>query len=241
MSRPPKQGLDYFPHDTDASNDEKVESLRSLYGNDGYAFYFIMLERIYRTPNVELDVSDAETMQIFANKVGISLELFEKILATALKRGLFDQQEYKTRVVLTSDGIKRRASIVLDKRQAMKQRYGQRGVSDAETKQKPHKANVHPLFDQFWQAYPKKKSKGEAERRFEKIKPNEALLATMLAAIEQAKKSKDWQKEAGQFIPNPATWLNAHGWEDELTEIANKPLTDHQRQIREAQEGRGDA
>ncbi len=27
MSRPPKEGLDYFPHDTDAYTDEKIEIL----------------------------------------------------------------------------------------------------------------------------------------------------------------------------------------------------------------------
>ena len=57
MARPPKEGLDYFPHDTDAVNDEKIEALRALYGNDGYAFFFILLERIYRSPQLELPIS----------------------------------------------------------------------------------------------------------------------------------------------------------------------------------------
>jgi hypothetical protein len=59
MSRPIKEGLDYFPHDVNSSNDKKIEALRALYGNDGYAFYFIMLEQIYQEPNGDLDVSDA--------------------------------------------------------------------------------------------------------------------------------------------------------------------------------------
>jgi len=70
-------------------------------------------------------------------------------------------------------------------------------------------------FDVFWKAYPKKKSKGQAEKAFSKIHPDEQLLATMLAMIEQAKKSEDWQKAGGQYIPHPATWLNAKGWLDE--------------------------
>jgi len=73
-------------------------------------------------------------------------------------------------------------------------------------------------FDAFWQAYPKKKSKGRAEKAFAKINPDEQFLATMLAAIEQAKKSGDWLKEDGKYIPYPATWLNAKGWEDEYKE-----------------------
>ena len=77
---------------------------------------------------------------------------------------------------------------------------------------------LYAQLDTFWKAYPKKKSKGQAEKAFRKIKPDEQLLATMLATIERAKKSADWQKENGKYIPYPATWLNARGWEDEISE-----------------------
>jgi hypothetical protein len=70
-------------------------------------------------------------------------------------------------------------------------------------------------FDRFWQAYPRKKSKGQAEKSFTKINPDEQLLAIMLATIERAKKSEDWRKDNGKWIPYPSTWLNAKGWEDE--------------------------
>ena len=78
------------------------------------------------------------------------------------------------------------------------------------------------LFIQFWAAYPKKQARGAAERAFAKVKPSQELLDTMLAAIERAKASKDWQKDGGQFIPMPATWLNARRWEDEQTAIATR-------------------
>ena len=73
-------------------------------------------------------------------------------------------------------------------------------------------------FEQFWKAYPKKKSKGQAEKAFFKINPDEQLLAIMIAKIEQAKKSEDWIKEKGKYIQYPATWLEAKGWEDEEPE-----------------------
>jgi hypothetical protein len=137
MARPKKEGMDYFPHDTDAVNDEKIEALRLLYGNDGYAFYFILLERIYRTKEFELDVSDAETIQILSRKVGINEEKFLQILETSLRRGCFDRQSYEERKVLTSEGIKKRASVVVEKRVKMRDKYQQDKelVSDAETTQ----------------------------------------------------------------------------------------------------------
>ena len=75
------------------------------------------------------------------------------------------------------------------------------------------------LFKKFWIAYPKKKSKGQAEKAWAKINPSEQLLETMLSKIETAKTSKEWAKDNGEFIPHPATWLNAKGWEDEYTPV----------------------
>jgi len=139
MARPVKEGMDYFPHDTNASNDKKIEALRLLYGNDGYAFYFILLEQIYQEPNFEIDVSDAEikeeTFQIYAKKVGVSLEKFNQMFNTALKRGCFDKQLYEEKGLITSNGVKKRAGVVIEKREKMRERYQQNKdkVSDAET------------------------------------------------------------------------------------------------------------
>ena len=88
-----------------------------------------------------------------------------------------------------------------------------------EKKEKRYCAN----FEIFWKSYPKKKSKGQAEKAFFKIRPNEQLLAIMIARIEQAKTSEDWIEEQGKYIPHPATWLNARGWEDEIEPI--KPVS----------------
>lgn len=88
-----------------------------------------------------------------------------------------------------------------------------------ETETKQRKGNsISQKFDTFWKAYPKRKSKGQAEKAFVKINPDEQLLAIMLATIERGIKSTDWQKDGGKFIPYPATWLNAKGWEDEFSE-----------------------
>jgi hypothetical protein len=71
-------------------------------------------------------------------------------------------------------------------------------------------------FERFWSAYPKKRSKGDAERAFAKLKPNERTLEIIISKIGIAKTSDDWTKDGGQFIPYPASWLKAKGWEDEL-------------------------
>lgn len=76
-------------------------------------------------------------------------------------------------------------------------------------------ATVNEDFETFWKAYPKKKGKGLAEKSWNKQNPD---LKVVLEAIAKEKLTKQWQKDKGQFIPFPATWLNQKRWQDE-TEV----------------------
>lgn len=41
-------------------------------------------------------------------------------------------------------------------------------------------------------------------------------LEVLLKALEEQKKSLQWTKDGGQFVPHPTTWLNQERWEDEI-------------------------
>lgn len=71
-------------------------------------------------------------------------------------------------------------------------------------------------FQIFWKNYPKKKKKADAEKAWKKLKPN---LDEVLGALDWQTKSKDWLKDAGQFIPYPASYLNSKSWLDEPEEM----------------------
>lgn len=73
-------------------------------------------------------------------------------------------------------------------------------------------------FETFWKAYPRKEGKEKARLAFEKA---DADLETLLSALEQHKKSPQWTKDGGQFIPHPATWLNGKRWEDQVCASGN--------------------
>ncbi len=78
------------------------------------------------------------------------------------------------------------------------------------------KKEKNNLFEKFYKAYPKKRSRGQALKAWGKISPppDEQLLDQMVSTIERAKTSEEWQKDSGKFIPHPSTWLNAQGWLD---------------------------
>jgi uncharacterized protein YdaU (DUF1376 family) len=78
------------------------------------------------------------------------------------------------------------------------------------------KKDTWATFAAFWEAYPRKKHKGKAEERWATLKPDAALVATMLSKIAEAKHTPEWLNENGHWIPYPATWLKAKGWLDEF-------------------------
>lgn len=77
------------------------------------------------------------------------------------------------------------------------------------------KKSLDVLFDRFWTVYPRKIAKADAKKAFAKISPDEALLQKMINALERDKRSSQWTKDSGQFIPYASTWLNGRRWEDE--------------------------
>ena len=88
---------------------------------------------------------------------------------------------------------------------------------------KKKKLECAELFTEFWAAYPRKTSKAEAQKAFEKLNPDREMLETMIAAIQRQKNTSQWQEE--RFIPHPSTWLNQRRWEDEVKdEPAVKPV-----------------
>ena len=77
------------------------------------------------------------------------------------------------------------------------------------------------LFEDFWKLYPKKVKKQNAFREFKKIKDIEALMPIILDDVERKKRSKNWTKDNGQYIPDPERYIKNERWND-VNEVAEK-------------------
>lgn len=110
----------------------------------------------------------------------------------------------------------------LGKNRAEKHRSNANSNAPSVTKALPEKRreekNTNTLFESFWATYPKKVGKDAAQKAFEKRRPTEDMATQMIEAIDRQKESPQWQKDGGQYIPNPATWLNQGRWMDEATD-----------------------
>ena len=97
MSRPLKRGLDYFPHDTDADEDSALAFVVAKYGNDGYATYFRLLERVYGKEGYWMPWNDRERT-LRAKALGLSEDRAEAIVMDCIVEGLFDVARCRTMI-----------------------------------------------------------------------------------------------------------------------------------------------
>lgn len=78
-------------------------------------------------------------------------------------------------------------------------------------------------FAEFWNTYPKKVGKDAAEKAWNRKVKSQETISAILEAVRTQAQSDAWKKDGGQFIPNPATWLNAGRWKDEDQQGAQTP------------------
>jgi len=72
-------------------------------------------------------------------------------------------------------------------------------------------------FELFWKAYPLRVGKATAFAAWNKhVVGKDVTLAEILETLSRWRKSKKWLQDGGDFIPHPTTWINRHGWNDEL-------------------------
>ena len=79
-------------------------------------------------------------------------------------------------------------------------------------------------FDKFWEEYPnidRKQAKGKCLDSWKKAKA-EIDASAILGHLARLKKSPDWLKNNGEFIPSPLVYLNQRRWEGaEKTAVQN--------------------
>ncbi len=93
-------------------------------------------------------------------------------------------------------------------------------------KRKKTKPTSDDSFDQFWSAYPSKKNKGQALKSWAKLEMTPELLSKIIDSVKRhTQHEKQWSDDGGKYIPNPSTWLNALGWENQIgpVSVGNKP------------------
>ena len=97
MARPKKQTVDYFPHYCNHS--KTLEIVEAKYGNDGYAFWFKMLQILGRTEGHVFDYNGNGNWLYLLTETHVTESTAEKILETLAGVGSIDKELWQKKII----------------------------------------------------------------------------------------------------------------------------------------------
>lgn len=68
-------------------------------------------------------------------------------------------------------------------------------------------------FDALWTQYPKRVGKPAALKAWRSLHVTALDIPRIMDGLAAHKRSEQWQRDSGQYIPHPSTWLNQRRWE----------------------------
>ena len=80
-------------------------------------------------------------------------------------------------------------------------------------------------FFLFWKEYPNKKNKQTAMARWDRMRVTAELYKKIMEGLKRAQRSREWAEQDGRYIPHPASWLHAGGWENEYRPLSPEKPT----------------
>jgi len=99
MSRKQSNTVEYFPHDARASSSDTVTVLEGQFGNDGYAFWFKLLERLASSEGHYLDCRDPERWQLLLARAHITPERGEEIMNSLIVMKAIDRELWELKII----------------------------------------------------------------------------------------------------------------------------------------------
>lgn len=115
MARISRNTVEYFPHLANASNGDTITILQEKFGNDGYAFWFRLLERLASTDGHFIDCSDPIRLELLCAKCHIPSEKGILLLNILGELSAIDQSLWKSRVIWCQKFVDNLTSVYKDR------------------------------------------------------------------------------------------------------------------------------
>ena len=97
MARPKKQKVEYFPHFV--SSGRTIFILENTYGNDGYAFWFKLLEVLGDSEGHYYDCNNTANWKFLLAKTNVNEVSAEKIINTLIELDQIDKELWERRII----------------------------------------------------------------------------------------------------------------------------------------------
>lgn len=144
MARPIKQKVDYFPHYVKGG--KTLFILEEKYGNDGYAFWFKLLEVLCDSDGHFIDCRNLSNWEFLLAKTHTDAERAEEIISTLVNLGKIDAELWAEKVIWVQSLLNNVSSVYERRRENLpvKPNLSQAIILDEVNKceQKPTKTEV---------------------------------------------------------------------------------------------------
>lgn len=227
MARPQKQTVDYFPHDVNASGGKTLFVLQNKYGNDGYAFWFKLLELLGGTPGHVYDFNKPPDWEFLLAKTGVNATLTQEILTTLSNLDAIDSDLFQNNKIIWCQKFVDRLEDVYKRRD--------------EKPQKPVIVNNKPINDNNNLINVNNNTQSKVkETKVNKTKENNSTPETIKTVFysfkddgysdikdfdNQFKKFCEYWFEGKRKLQNPK--LACHNWLDKAREYQNNGGNGH--------------
>lgn len=116
MPRPIRNKVDYFPHDANASDSDTLTILQGRFGNDGYAFWFRLLEKLSTAENHIIDCRNPIKWQLLLAKSQLSEEAGSNIMDCLVELEAIDAELWLNSKVIWCQNLVNNLSSVYQNR-----------------------------------------------------------------------------------------------------------------------------
>lgn len=232
MGRYTKETADWFKHDFDMRNDDKIMAVRRKFKHEGYSIWNMLLEKFTDTPNFEL-IYDDFNLELWGGDFDIEPQKLRQIIDYFIIVKLIELEEG----VIFSPTQKMRFDPLFRRRKSDRDRYSaaemdELGISDEEsTQSRVEKSRVEKkeeekdeknlvVFEEFRKLYGGQKNGCETEfKNFKKRhKDWKEILPQLPEIIKRQIEQRRRKALKKEFVPewkHLATWINKRCWEEE--------------------------
>lgn len=142
MARPLKETVDYFPHDATASAGDTLTVLENQFKNDGYAFWFKLLERLASTDGHFIDCRNPAKWKTLLAKCHLTQEAGEAIMVLLVEMEAIDRDLWKSRVIWCQHLVDNFGDVYKNRRRPLPQKPVISSINPVSTDDNPSAEGV---------------------------------------------------------------------------------------------------
>jgi len=208
----------WFPHDTTAFNDMKIESMTSVYGSEGYGFYWIIVETLSMEEGYKLSMQKKSVFGVLSRRTQSTTEQIKEFVDDCINDFELFQSDGE---YFWSESLQRRLKKRDDKSQKARELVNRRWnkekkTADVSAKDKDSLKGHLEEFDKFWVLYDKKVGRDKSFSLWSKLskKDKESCMKFIPLYIKE--------RPNKQYRKNPETFLRNKSWNDEIITSNNE-------------------